>query len=441
MARGKTFSVRITGLPQGGIFQPHEQLDYDSDWRKKLGDAYANKVEARVICLCKGKSDDLTLCRLVVRYLKDSDRFSLSGWKHSGGQHRHDCRFYSVWPDDTSASAYSSSVVRINDDGTFSITLPVGLSRQKGTDKPASDINPARHPRTGKAKPSMSLLGLGHFIWQQAEINTWKPQYVKNRPRNALWLASRINGMAQNIRASRLMLKDVLLVSAASDGAQKEANQQRVSYSKDNQKRMLAIALLKADAEQGYAEMQAGRLILSSPLGFPKLNVSPNVFRACERSFGNELSAWKAGHKVVAIVETEPPTRRYERINGRNVPITEAEVIGIALMRVTPRFIPVDSGYEAIIEARLCEEERSFIKPLRFDAEEDTLPDFVLKDVDGKESVPMEVFGMNTDEYRARRAVKTEGYNKEYGVGGWWSWDATRKDAEENIPAFPAQRD
>ena len=203
----------------------------------------------------------------------------------------------------------------------------------------------------------------------------------------------------------------------------------------------VAIALLKADAEQGYAEMQAGRLILSSPLGFPKLNVSPNVFRACERSFGNELSAWKAGHKVVAIVETEPPTRRYERINGRNVPITEAEVIGIALMRVTPRFIPVDSGYEAIIEARLCEEERSFIKPLRFDAEEDTLPDFVLTDVDGKESVPMEVFGMNTDEYRARRAVKTEGYNKEYGVGGWWSWDATRKDAEENIPAFPAQRD
>lgn len=441
MGKGTTFSAQITGLPQGGIFQPHEQLDYDSDWRKKLGDAYANKVEARVTCLCKGKPDDLTLRRLVVRYLKDSDRFSLSGWKHSGGQHRHDCRFYSVWPDDTSAGAYSSSVVRVNDDGTFSITLPVGLSRQTGTDKPASDVNPARHPRTGKSKPSMSLLGLGHFIWQQAEINTWKPQYVKNRPRNALWLASRINGMAQNIRISRLTLKDVLLVSAASEGAQKEANQQRVSYSKDNQKRMLAIALLKADAEQGYAEMQAGHLILSSPLGFPKLNVSPNVFRACERSFGNELSAWKAGHKVVAIVETEPPTRRYERINGRNVPITEAEVIGIALMRVTPRFIPVDSGYEAIIEARLCEEERSFIKPLRFDAEEDTLPDFVLTDVDGKESVPMEVFGMNTDEYRARRAVKTEGYNKEYGVGGWWSWDATRKDAEENIPAFPALRD
>ncbi|MFZ4213939.1 DUF1173 family protein [Pantoea endophytica] len=440
MARGTTFSAQITGLPQGGIFQPHEQLDYDSDWRKKLGDAYVNKVEARVTCLCKGKPDDLTLRRLVVRYLKESDRFSLSGWKHSGGQHRHDCRFYSVWPDDTSAGAYSSSVVRVNEDGTFSITLPVGLSRQNGTDKPASDVNPARHPRTGKSKPSMSLLGLGHFIWQQAEINTWKPLYVKNRPRNALWLASRIIGMAQNIRVSRLTLADVLLVSAAGEGTQKQANQQRVRYATENKKRLMAIALLKADAKDGYTALQAGRLSLSSPIGFPTLNVSPNTLRACERSFGSELNAWKAGHKVVAIVETEPPTLRFERINGHNVPIREAEVIGIALMRVTPRFIPVDSGYEAIIEARLCEEERSFIKPLRFDAEEDTLPDFVLTDVDGKESVPMEVFGMNSDEYSARRAVKTEIYNKEFGADGWWSWDASVKNAEDNIPPFPAQR-
>lgn len=437
MTKGKTFSAQISGLPQGGIFQPHEQRDYDSDWRKKLGEVHLNNVEGIVTCLCKGKPDDMTLRRLVVRYLKDSDKYSLSGWRRSGVQHRHDCRFYSVWTNSASAGAYSSGVVRVNEDGTFSISLPVGLSRQGGTDKSAADVNPARHPRTGKAKPSMSLLGLGHFIWEQAEINIWKPQFVKNRPRNALWLASRINSMAKNIRISRLTLADVLLVSATGEGAQKQANQQRVSYAKDNHKRMMAIALLKADAELGYAEMQAGRLTLSSPIGFPKLNVSPNVFRACERSFGDELNAWKQGHKVVAIVETEPPMLRFERINGRNVPISEAEVIGIALMRVSPRYIPVDSGHEAVIEARLCEQERSFIKPLRFDAENDTLSDFELTDVDGKEVVPMEVFGINTEEYRARRAVKTEIYNKEHGAEGWWWWDATLKNSEDSIPPFP----
>lgn len=439
MSKGKTYSAQISGLPQGGIFQPHEQLDYDSIWRTRLGDAYANKAEAKVICLCRGQHEDLTLRRLVVRYLKDSDRFSLSAWRYSGGQHRHDCRFYSVWADEASTKAYSSSVVTVNGDGTFGITLPVGLSRQNGTANPSPAVNPAKHPRTGKAKPSMSLLGLGHFIWQQAEINTWKPQYVKNRPRSAMWLASRVHGMAQNIRISRLMLSDVLLVSATNDGAQKQKNQMRVRYATEHKKRMVAVALLKADADDGYAALQAGRLTLSSPLGFPKLTVSPNVFRACERSFRSELNAWKAGHKVVAIAETESPTLRFEKINGGNVPITEAEVIGIALMRVTPRFIPVDSGYEEVIETRLCEQGRSFVKPLRFDTEEDTFPDFVLTDVGGKEFVPMEVFGMNTADYIARKVTKTEIYNREYGTDGWWSWDATLKNAENNIPPFPVK--
>lgn len=438
MARGKTYSVQITGLPQGGVFPAREQSDGNNDWRTTLKDARANKVEAKVICLCFGQHEDLTLRKLVVRYREDYDRFYLSGWQYTGGQHRQECRFYSVWGDEASAKTYSSSVVRVNDDGTFSITLPVGLSRQTGTTNPSPDVNPASHPCTGKAKPSMSLLGLGHFIWQQAEINTWKPQYVKNRPRSAMWLASRIDSTAQKIRVSRLTLADVLLVSASNESAQKQKNQMRVRYATENKKRMVAIALLKADAADGYTELQAGRLILSSPMGFPKMNVSPNVFRACERSFQSELSAWKAGHKVVAILETEPPTLRFEKVNGRNVPITEAEVIGIALMRVTPRFIPVDSGYEEIIEARLCDQERSFVKPLRFDAEDDTLPDFVLTDVGGKQPVPMEVFGMNTPEYITRRATKTTQYDSEYGPDGWWSWDATLKDAENNIPPFPS---
>lgn len=45
--------------------------------------------------------------------------------------------------------------------------------------------------------------------------------------------------------------------------------------------------------------------------------------------------------------------------------------IGNALMRVTARFIPVDSGYEAVIEERLFTQDRSFVKRLRYNAEED----------------------------------------------------------------------
>jgi hypothetical protein len=49
-------------------------------------------------------------------------------------------------------------------------------------------------------------------------------------------------------------------------------------------------------------------------------------------------------------METEPLTPRFEKINSRHVPITEAEIIGMTLMRVTPYFIPVDAGVGAMPE-------------------------------------------------------------------------------------------
>ena len=252
MAKGKVFTVHITGLASGGgWFSEQRQSDANADLR----DARNNKAEARVICRCKGQNDDQSLRRLVVRYRSDTDKFYVSCWQFTYGQHQHDCRFCSIWPDKSSAKVYSTGVVTVNDDSVFCINLPVGLTRKNPGNALAGTINPARHPRTGQAKPSMSLLGLGHFIWQHAEINTWKPQYVKNRPRNALWVASRVNRTAGNIQASGVRLSDVHLISVAKDSVQHRKNQEQVRYASQNQNRMIAVALLKRNATEGCAEL------------------------------------------------------------------------------------------------------------------------------------------------------------------------------------------
>lgn len=54
--------------------------------------------------------------------------------------------------------------------------------------------------------------------------------------------------------------------------------------------------------------------------------------------------------------------------------------------------------------------------------------------------MPLEVFGMNTPEYLARKAIKQAHYEKEYGEERWCCWDATGKDAESAIPDFPAAK-
>src|SRR5690606_16799591 len=102
------------------------------------------------------------------------------------------------------------------------------------------------------------------------------------------------------------------------------------------------------------------------------------------------------------------------------------------LMVVTEEWIPVESGYEAVIAEQLIAEGRRFEKPLRFDAREAVFPDFWLKDTAAP--VPMEVWGMSTAEYQARKQEKTAHYDATYGSGGWWSWNAANGDS---IPAIP----
>nr|WP_282600981.1 DUF1173 family protein [Pantoea ananatis] len=103
-------------------------------------------------------------------------------------------------------------------------------------------------------------------------------------------------------------------------------------------------------------------------------------------------------------------------------------------MTVSPRFIPLDSGYEGMVEEKLWHEKRAFIKPLRYDGEEDVFPDFVLKDVPGVDALPMEVFGMNTPEYLLRKREKTAHYDREYGQGRWWCWIASEKGEIPHLP-------
>ncbi|MFO2466552.1 DUF1173 domain-containing protein [Pseudomonas sp. 15FMM2] len=129
---------------------------------------------------------------------------------------------------------------------------------------------------------------------------------------------------------------------------------------------------------------------------------------ALTKSFAAELNAWQAGAQIYAIVHVSvrAGTKPYADVNK------------VALMRVSERLIPLDSGHEATVEKLLYDNQRSFYKPLRFDA---VFPDFWLLDM--ASDYPMEVFGMNTAEYLARKVVKVAHYNANY-PSGWWQWDA-----------------
>jgi len=83
----------------------------------------------------------------------------------------------------------------------------------------------------------------------------------------------------------------------------------------------------------------------------------------------------------------------------------------------------------------LIQQGRTFEKPLRFDAKTELVrPDFVLLDTLRADGFPMEVYGMATADYLARRAEKEAYYGAHFGDAGWWAWNAAE---EPNPPSLP----
>lgn len=93
------------------------------------------------------------------------------------------------------------------------------------------------------------------------------------------------------------------------------------------------------------------------------------------------------------------------------------------------------------VAEKLDAEHRQYVKPMRYDASiSEVFPDFYLLDTKSDKPFPMEVFGMATPAYLARKQLKKDYYNREYGPYGWWHWDATTASETMVLPHFPESR-
>jgi len=98
-----------------------------------------------------------------------------------GNEHKSDCRFYSVWSDERQAEIYQGEAVRASADGTTVVRLPTCLQKKSPSDGKPAENTSADEPVKHKRRPSMSLLGLLHLLWEQPGINVWHPAFDKKK--------------------------------------------------------------------------------------------------------------------------------------------------------------------------------------------------------------------------------------------------------------------
>jgi hypothetical protein len=78
------------------------------------------------------------------------------------------------------------------------------------------------------------------------------------------------------------------------------------------------------------------------------------------------------------------------------------KAIDMAAMLTARTYVPADSSHEITMATALADAGRSFVKPLRYDAQAETLPDFALLDCDPP--VYVEVYGITGNAaYQARK--------------------------------------
>lgn len=386
---------------------------YTDKWKTVLTQARAVKDDAvlrKIIqCQCNGARTKEGQCLLDVRELEGT--YFLAKKKHTGIQHRDDCRFFQVDREGSGLKAYGDDVVE--NDGSIKVGL--GLQMKDKDEKPTSPAEPRlpRRSSPGEKRRQVSLLGLLQIIWNAAGFNYCNPDSIKKRA-NPAW---RIHQAAKPIKIKRLALVKHLLVF----NVPKE-NKQTWAYAVGNGRRLFVVAPLAPWVSS--KESESGVLPIQDSDGIPALTMIDGLWDStAQRSFKRVVEAWRDGRKVIAIAQIEPTSK------------TTCRVVGLAHMRVTEDWLPVDSNYEQVIADDLVAEGRRFIKPLRYDADEDEVfPDFILLDTGNYRGTPMEVFGMTSAEYKARQAEKTDYYNEAFGIEGWWRWIPAE---ERERAAFP----
>jgi hypothetical protein len=274
----------------------------------------------------------------------------------------------------------------------------------------------------------MKLLGLLHYLWDEAGLNLWKPAFAgKRRASLAYWL---LNNAADNVWAGKVKLVDQLLLPAfGADTREADRNRTRAAAALDAKYRMLLVAPLAAFTQERCDGMSR-QLKIGGFHGMPMAFMLGGLWDSTMRRFPLAIAGWRKGHATVAIAQVEL------RQGAKGV---YASVIDMALMSITAEFIPVESGYERIVADQLVAQCRSFAKPLRYDANADqVLPDFILTDT--AREVPLEVFGRDDVEYLRRKMEKIAYYDEKYGKDGWWRWDGAADGAVSNLPVFPPAR-
>lgn len=221
----------------------------------------------------------------------------------------------------------------------------------------------------------LSLRGLLHYLWDQAELTKWHPGFAGKRTwgtvHRQLLSASEGKFARGDSLRSHLYIPETFFLDQRDEITARRSAQwlHALSVPGRPQHLMLLIGEVKEIVPARY-----GFKVVVKHVPDQGFAIDQQLYRRLGRQFETELALWgTCEHIRMVIIATFS-------VSGTGVPT----IVELSLMPVTRHWLPIEDGLEERLIERLVTECRSFVKGLRYKlAKESTFANATLTDCDG----------------------------------------------------------
>jgi hypothetical protein len=310
-------------------------------------------------CLCLEKEDGQGIEMYVARLAGPSGGYIVKRMPDTGSQHAPDCPSYEPPAEFSGLGQVLGSAIT-EDPITGETTLKLDFSMSKITGRSTMPVAGSASDSVATDGTKLSLRGLLHYLWDQAELTRWHPGFAGKRTwatvRKHLLLA------AENKLTRGGALRARLYIPEAFSVEQRDAiNARRVTHwaqcaqASSTPGKAQPLMLLIAEVKEIVPARYGFKAVIKH-VPDQAFAVDEKLYRRLGRRFEPELSLWGAADDIhMVMIATFA-------VSGAGVPTIEE----MSVMPVTTQWLPIEDGFEKQLVETLVRDGRSFVKGLRY---------------------------------------------------------------------------
>lgn len=329
------------------VFGARRLSSEDEGFTEALAAAHADHVRPKCLCLVHGA--EMYVARL-------GDGFIAKRMPGTGSRHAPDCPSYEPPPEASGLGQVLGTAIQ-EDPATGETTLKLGFSLSKLGGRTTTPAPGSPSDSVASDGSRLSLRGLLHYLWDQAELTRWHPGFAGKRTwgtvRRQLLLAAEHKVARGEALRGRLYIPEPFSVDQRDAlNARRIAQWSQAAAAPGRpQHLMLLIAEVKEIVPARYGHKAVLKHVPDQAFALDE-----QLYRRLGRRFDAELALWGAADDVhMVMIATFG-------VSEAGIPT----IMEMSLMPVTPQWLPVEDGFERQLVERLVTEGRAFIKGLRY---------------------------------------------------------------------------